>query len=401
MTDNDPPRITDGGENPDSWDHWRIYHAFNPLVPDSAHDASLDYTEIAQRWEQAVDLFNARINHSSTAAWQGLAADSSRNAISKYATEALNLTEPLQTLAQRVGSAVDGINNTRNGVDKPPDGGSMFNPRSWNLGIWHGPSSAAVRHDCENQARERMKTDYVSPFVAADSTIPALPVPNSPTDPLYVPPTGATGPGVPVGPGVSVGPGGPTGITPTSGNGPQGPGASGPGSQQNTQPSSTDSSTTPSGLGASNTPSSSATLPSSYTTPSSTSTTPSGYSPGAGGLGGLGGGLGGAGGGLGGTGGGTTGSGGPGRSVPGTPSTGQAAAAAAAGKATTGTSGMTGMGGMGAGKGKGEGDDKTHALPEWLRNMENTEALLGPEEKTIPGGVIGGDHADPGPIPSE
>ncbi len=52
------------------------------------------------------------------------------------------------------------------------------------------------------------------------------------------------------------------------------------------------------------------------------------------------------------------------------------------------------MGGAGgANKGKAE-SEKDHDLPEWLRNMENTEDLLGPQPKTVPGGVIGGDYRD-------
>jgi hypothetical protein len=53
---------------------------------------------------------------------------------------------------------------------------------------------------------------------------------------------------------------------------------------------------------------------------------------------------------------------------------------------------MGGIGGVGAGgKGKSE-DEKEHQLPEWLRTMENTDELLGPQPRTVPGGVIGGNH---------
>ncbi|MBB5911554.1 hypothetical protein BJY24_000421 [Nocardia transvalensis] len=54
----------------------------------------------------------------------------------------------------------------------------------------------------------------------------------------------------------------------------------------------------------------------------------------------------------------------------------------------------------GARGGKSEDDEKGHDLPEWLRNMENAEELLGPAPRTIPGGVIGGDYSDPSPPPA-
>ncbi len=392
MTGNEPSRIPNGGENADSWSHERIYDAFHPLDrPDSAHASAQDYDDLASNWGSAVDLFAARIHHSSSAAWQGTAAEAARTAIANYANEALDLVQPLNDLAGHVSSTIDGIQNTRLAVQKPPDGGSWYNPRSWNLGIYHGPSSAAVRHDCENAAREAMQKHYVNTFVATDRQIPILPIPTSPTTAQNLPPQPViAGPSGPSGPGPSA-PG------PAPATGP----ATGPGQQQ-TGPSSRDSSTLPSSLGSmADQLGSAATQPSSLGSPAnpSAATTPSSY--GLDGLGGLGGGgMGGpAGGGLGGLGDGTPGSGGAGRSVPGTAAAAKAAgAAAAAERGAAAAPGMPGMGGMG-GKGKSE-QDKDHELPEWLRTMEHTRDLLGPEIKTVPGGVIGGDYADPGSAPS-
>ncbi|PSR61175.1 hypothetical protein C8258_26985 [Nocardia sp. MDA0666] len=383
-TGNENPRITNGGENPDSWTHQKIYDSFVGLNTTEANHGCGEYEEIARRWNSAAELFAARIHNSSSAAWEGPAATSTRDAINRYAQRALDLVTPLNQLAQRVSSTVDGVDKTRTIVDKPPAHASGWNPTSWQMLGMHGPSSPSVRGDCENAAREAMRDHYVKQFVAADGQIPVLPVPDNPADPLYKPPGTAVAP-PPAGPGPGPGPG-PANSTP-------GPGQ--PGSPTDntpsTSPSSTaPSSTTPSGLGS---PANSPTTPSAVDpSGSGASTMPSGLSGGAGGL--SGGGY--PGGGLGGLPGGST-PGGPGRSVLGGPA-GTAANAAATGGALggrTGTSGMPGMGGLGGAKGKSEGEEKTHDLPEWLRNMENTEELLGPAPRTIPGGVIGGDYAEP------
>lgn len=390
---NEPSKIPDGGEHVDHWNHRQIYNAFTPLNTTEAHNGSSEYAQIATRWAAAAELFANRINHSSSAAWDGTAAKSSRDAISKYAKAALDLTTPLQNLADRVSAAAKGVNDTQNAVDKPPDGGSWYNPKSWNLGIYHGPNSAAVRNDCESAAREAMRSHYVDTFVSADKQIPVLPVPNSPTDPLYKAPDTKDD-------GYTPGTSGNGGGNSTSGTGNQGNGgdqkeSSQPATDPTTNNSQDASSTTPTSTDSSSqTPSStSATQPSSVTPTTSTATTPSSYPGGTGsGLGSTGSGLGGASG---------TTSGKPGSTVPGTPTaTGTTANAARAATTSTGASGMSGMGGMGGGRGQSKGDDESHQLPEWLRNMENTEELLGPGPKTVPGGVIGGDHAEPGSTPS-
>lgn len=386
---NEPPKISNGGEHVDSWDHWKIYNAFTPLNTTEANNGSGEYAQIATRWASAAELFANRINHSSSAAWDGAAANSSRDAIGKYAKAALDLTTPLQNLADRVSAAAKSVNDTQNSVDKPPDGGSWFNPKSWNLGIYHGPNSAAVRNDCESAAREAMRDHYVNTFVAADQQIPVLPVPNSPTDPLYKPPETKN-----------------DGFTPgTTGNGTDNPtlGTGNPDNsdqQNNSQPAidpatnaaQDPSATTPASTDpSSQTPSTTPAQPSSVTPTTSPSTTTSSYpggpnssSPGV-------------------TTPGNPGSPTPptGRSVPGTPiPTGTTANAARPMTTSTGAPGMSGMGGMGGGRGQSKGDDESHQLPEWLRSMENTEELLGPAPKTIPGGVIGADATEPGPPPS-
>ncbi|RDI54207.1 hypothetical protein [Nocardia mexicana] len=401
--ENEPPKITGGGEHTDSWKHSRIYNAFNPLVTDEANKSVAEYAEISRRWSSAAELFANRIRHSSEAAWEGQAATKSREAIGNYAQRALDLSLPLHNLAQRISTAIDGVNNTKNAVDKPPDGGSWYNPRSWAVGPFHGPSSQSVRNDCENAAREAMKNHYVANFLQADQQIPVLPVPDSPTNPLYKPPEKTDQPYVPPTGDGTDDPGGTGGTGGTSGT-------SDPTQQTGEEPagttedsSTTDSSTTDSSSDDSSTnPASAAATEPTSTTPSGagTPTTSSGFSGGTGGSGG--GAGGGAGGGIGGLGGGVpgAGTGGPGRSVAGgQPGAGTGLAAAAGGGAAAGKgmSGMPPMGGMGGARGKSEDDEKDRDIPEWLRNMENAEELLGPDPRTIPGGVIGGDYADPPP----
>ncbi|GAB2691762.1 WXG100 family type VII secretion target [Nocardia thraciensis] len=391
--ENEPAKITGGGEHTDSWKHSQIYNAFNPLVTDEAGKSVTEYADIAQRWSSAAELFANRIRHSSEAAWEGQAATKSREAIGNYAQRALDLSLPLQNLAQRISTAIEGVNNTKNAVDKPPDGGSWYNPRSWAVGPFHGPSSQSVRNDCENAAREAMKNHYVANFLQADQQIPVLPVPDSPTNPLYKPPENTDQPYIP-----GTGTDDPGGTGETGGTG----GTSGtadPTEQTGEEPAGTteDPSTTSSSSEDSSTnPASAAATEPTSTTPSGvgTPTTSSGFSGGSGG-GAVGGGGGGLGGGIPGP-----GTGGPGRSVAGgQPGAGTGLAAAAGGGAATGKgmSGMPGMGGMGGARGKSEDEEKDRDIPEWLRNMENAEELLGPDPRTIPGGVIGGDYADPPP----
>lgn len=381
---NEPPKITNGGENPDNMSHWDIYNAFNPLNPGTAQTPEQQYGDIASKWSEAASFFASRIRQSSSAAWDGKAAEASRTAISNYATRAEDLTEALNALSAQVGAAKDGVSNTRNGVDVPIEKVSRLNFWDGDFLLWHGDRSLKKINEERDKAREAMKNNYVANMISADKSIPVTPKPTSPTNPLYT-------------------------YTPTSGNPNSGPSNSnsnsgnqnsgnstsstsysGSGSDSGSQSGTSSSdSTSPSSYQSSNASTSLSTLPSSFYSglSSSLSTTPSSFTSGTG-----------TGSGSGGYDGGTTtnSGGGLGKSVTGTgnTTTGTTAAAAAT-KAGTSSTGMAGMGGMGgANKGKGE-DDADHSLPEWLRNMENTEELLGPQPKTIPGGVIGGDYEDP------
>lgn len=381
---NEPPSITDGGENPDSWSHWDIYNSFNPLNTTNAHTASQNYSQLASGWESAVTFFNARIKQSSDAAWQGPAAEASRTAISNYSTKALELCDSLNAMSTQVAAAVDGVNGTKNGTDVPIQRVSSLNVWDGDFLWHHGDRSLSKINEERDKARAAMKDHYVTNFVAADKQIPQVPKPDGIGG--YTPSSGYT-----PGSGISQ-----SGSQSGSGGGGGGDGqsasgsGSGSGSDSGSQSSGTSgtsgTSSSLSGYQSPHASSSLSTQPSSYFSGMSASTMPSSFTGGTGtGVG--------SGGFDGGGGGGTPSGGGLGKSVPGTVGTTTGAAVTAAGTRAGGsTPGMAGMGGMGGAKGgKGE-EDSSHEIPDWLRNMENTEELLGPQPKTIPGGVIGGDY---------
>ncbi|MBF6452442.1 hypothetical protein [Nocardia cyriacigeorgica] len=414
------PRIKDG-ENPDNLDHSQINDSFNPLNTTEAFAAANKFTEIENKWTDGVRVFAARIQRSSSAAWDGPAAEAARTALSNYTTRAQDLSPALQAMAARVYGAVDSINTTKRELPEVVEKRPAWNPTSW---PYVGSHSASKRDDAEATARTVMGTHYVKPFVDTDREIPVLPKPDDPTQPLVPPvkpPTddrewegggGDSGGGDGAGDGSGGGTGG-------GGTGDQG-GSEGETEEtkgtEETGGETTEEQQDPTTTAANTTaPSSTPTSTTSRVTdPSLTSTTPAGvnaagYSPtgvpggrtgGSAGTGGAGR-AGGAGSG-GGSGSGGSGSGsekpGAGRSIPGGPGgsgagAGPAAAANAARSAATGR-GMMGMpmGGMGAGAGRGgNSDDDEHKTPEYLITAENTDELLGEVPKTVPGGVIGGD----------
>ncbi|WP_171048341.1 hypothetical protein [Nocardia cyriacigeorgica] len=423
---NELPRIKDG-ENPDHLEHAQINAAFTPLNTTEAFAAANKFTEIENKWTDGVRVFAARIQRSSSAAWEGPAAEAARSALSNYTTRAQDLSPVLQALGSRVYGAVDSINSTKRELPEVVEKGKTWTPA--NL---PGPAAIAraVRDDAEATAREVMGTHYVKPFVKADSEIPVLPKPDDPTQPL-VPPVKPPTEGR-----EWEGGGGDTGGDNGNGGGNGGGDQGGPGEDQGggegepeettggeeTGGETTEEQQDPTTTAANTTtPSSTPTSTTSrLTDPSLTSTTPAGvnaagYSPtgvpggGTGGSAGTGGlGRGGGAGAGGGSGSGGSGSGsekpGAGRSIPGGPGglaaqTG-AGAAAAARAATTGR-GVTGMpmGGMAPGAGRGgNAEENEHKTPDYLVTAENTDALLGEVPKTVPGGVIGGDIPSAAPV---
>ncbi|MFD3704506.1 WXG100 family type VII secretion target [Nocardia sp. NPDC058658] len=365
--------------------HPQINGAFKPLEPTgNALAAAGQYSQIAQKWREGVTDFAARMNRASAAAWEGQAAEKSREAIKNYTQRATELTPELEALATRVGETAQAITTTK---DELPDPGQNFeftSPSTWD--IWNNKDP----DEAEEAARRVMAQHYVKPFTAADEGIPVLPTPVSPTNPLH----GAIGDG-------------------TGGDEPGGGGTDSGGTDNDDSPgTSTDPATAEDPAveeepedstaaeddsadddgsaddedGGDDETAPSSTAPEGATAPAATApaaAAPSTGSPGGGGAGG---------------GGGSPGSAVaapvPGRAVAGSPTAGTPTGVAGVGSASSGAgrSGMPGMmGAPGAGRGKGGEDDDTHQIPDYLITAENTEELLGEMPNTIAGGVIGGD----------
>ncbi|RDI64438.1 hypothetical protein [Nocardia pseudobrasiliensis] len=391
MTISNEPSQIGQGENPDHLEHWAIYRAFNPQHTTEGDNAAGKYARMAATWDSDVTEFAARIRRSSAAAWSGPAAESSREAINNYAQRALDLTPALQALSQTVSTAVTGINNTKSNVDEP---NNTVGWHFWNTDGWgSGPRSRKSIDAARDRARAAMRNYYLADFKAADAEIPVLPQPVSPTNPLY-----KTDSDRPIGKGIEDDGGGGTPNNPSDvdNKDKDKQDSKSPDDTTNkkdsTQNSPEDSSSTESATNpaAANSDSGSA----APTDPNALATKPTGVGTGGSGSGGY------PGGGLGGLPGGSTsgvGANAPGSSMPGAATPGTAANPTAAGRA--GAAGQPGMGmpEMGGGKGKSEDDERAHTTPDWLKNMDNTEELLGPAPKTIPGGVIGGEYADPEP----
>jgi hypothetical protein len=381
---NENPKIGDP-EEPNGFSHSEINGAFGPLAPgDHGMTASDQYGQIAAQWESGVQVFAARIRRSSAAAWEGPAAEQSRQAIGNYATRAEDLVPALNALAVQVYESVTSIMRTQNNLPEIPEDKAGYNPSSWS---WFGLNDYVSTGDAEETARQVMRDHYVTGFVQADTKIPVLPVPVNPTQPLHTDlPTDTgdqPGPG-----GTSTDQGGNPNGTETGqpqGENPNGeqPGEEQPGEDPSTeqpegagtedpgteQPGATPAATTPA-----TTESPISTTPSTTTVPGITSTTPGPGTPGS-----------------------PSGSpvttGDPGRSVPGTPNTTGTPTAPATGATASGAarSGMPGMMSPGAGRGQQGSDDDKHEIPDYLINAENTEELLGELPPTIPGGVLGAD----------
>ncbi|WP_280218791.1 hypothetical protein [Nocardia neocaledoniensis] len=384
------PKITDDiREHADQFEHWDIYRSFNPLDPNAAQSAAQDYWALANGWNNAVEYFAARIKHSSTAAWEGPAAEASRTAITNYAARALELSPALSALASEVTVAANSIVTTKQSVDEPQNGRDIWDLKG-KIADWvtDGPRSRDEIDRAKTEAREAMQTHYIDKFKVTDGKIPVFPTAVSPVDPLY-----------------SFDPSSDPGGTPSDGGGnPTTPTATNPSATSPTtdQPATTDDPTTTeddTDDDSTDDPSSAdpdtgdSTEPSS-TDPESPATNPAATNPaaaGAPGSGSPGGGTGG--GGAGSPGAGTPSAPAPGKGMPGTPLAAGVTAAGLGTAAANSGRGMAGMGGMGApgARGGGKDDESTHEIPEWLRNMENTEELLGETPKTLPGGVIGLD----------
>ncbi|MBF6355468.1 hypothetical protein IU449_13095 [Nocardia higoensis] len=395
--ENEQPRISDP-ENPDGFTHTEINDAFGPLTPAAqAQPAADQYGQIAQLWQEGVSVFAAQLRRSSAAAWEGAAAEQSREAIGNYATRAEELGDALHLLGVRVDQTVGSIIRTQTNLPEVLESKPWYNPASW---PWVGSNNSGKRSDAEEQARQVMNQYYVTEFAEADRTIPVLPTPISPLAPLHgdLPEGGTPGPGATSGPGGGTGsPSGPgtpgtdpAGEDPGSDDQPAGQDdpAQEPDGQDSDGQDSEPSGTTDPG---------DTTEPSGLTQPSGLlpdGTNPSGTNPGSGTPSSPG-----SPGGSPSSPGGSPVGPGAGRSIPGVPGAVNVPAATAATSTTAAASGRSGTPGMmapGAGRGQ-QGSDDEHKIPDYLITAENTAELLGDPPPALPGGVIGADEP---PLPA-
>ncbi|MEU7140483.1 WXG100 family type VII secretion target [Nocardia sp. NPDC046473] len=400
MTGTEPPQIPPRTENPEGFKHWEIRDAFAPVATTPANDAATKYQQAQQKWTQGLDTFRQGMMSSIAESWEGQAAEASKQAIINYTTKADQLTSTFDSVSRVITSTAQAAVDVKTGIPERKENPRWYNPNAW---PFMRSRFENQRNDAEEQARTIMRTHYVDGLAQADKSLPVLPRPVDLVQQSDVPPVvpGTHPPGTsdqstdpnnrtgqPNQPGQTPDDqkkdesGKPTEDKSTSDQPTQSQSTTDPTKQQTTAASTTPANTTPT------TPTSpSTTTP---TTPSTTHPTPgvpTGLTPRSPG---------------------SPGSpakqpGGPGRSIPGTPgapgtttrSTVPAGAAAARGAA-----GSPGMMSPGGGRGKGE-DESEHQTPDYLKNEENTNELLGEIPRTIPGGVLGAGYASAQVKPAE
>ncbi|RJO76631.1 hypothetical protein D5S18_10160 [Nocardia panacis] len=375
----------------------KLKDAFGSVETTEAHNAAAAFQRAQQKWSDGLREFQQRMMSAVAEAWEGQAAEASKRAIVRYTTSADQLSGAFNTLNRLIGDAAQASVDTKKAVDTIAD-----NPRWWNPDAWPFMRSRFEndRNEHISAAQDKMRDAYVARFATADHSVPVLPKPQNLADPADIPLTGGPGPGgsqPPGGTGSHSGQPGPTADgagTAADGVGKQGDssGSKGemPAGSTATNPSQAQSpsdttKTAPTGTG--QTPqSATATQQATSNSPASSgSATPtpgirSGGSPRT-----------------------TTGvgPGAPNRTpaprvatgvpVPPQPQSGKPTMSPVAAQAKPGGAGVPGGMAPGAAQGKGE-DGKEHKSPDYLKNMDNTRELLGEEPRTLPDGVLGGDH---------
>ncbi|MGO4648817.1 hypothetical protein AB4305_28255 [Nocardia sp. 2YAB30] len=375
MQQNEPKQIPGGGENAHAWSHEEIRDAFEGLNTHNTYNAAVQYSNAATLWDQGVETFARSVISSISQAWEGSAADAAKDAIKRYTDDARTLEPMLTQLSNKINESAGAIIDTRNAIPG-------YAAHSWTANIW--PPRAAEeersRNDAEQGARDAMNDIYVTRFSGYDAQVPVLPVGVNPTQSPSGPDTPVVDTsGNPSGPGHPGTPSGPTGTgDPNDENGDGKPDQQDtvdkPGDQV-TQQNLDDTQTTPTSYNPTTDSGTPNPADPAKTAPTSTSPgTP--HAPVVPGVP-------------------EHRSGAPGRSVRGVAGVPGGTPAAAAATANRGAAGLPGMAapGMGGARGGKSEDESEHKTPDYLINRENTNELLGELPKTVPGGVIGGDHS--------
>ncbi|MEV0687196.1 hypothetical protein AB0I35_25335 [Nocardia sp. NPDC050378] len=388
MAGTEDPRIPPRTERPQELSHAKIIEGFDPVGVDPSFGATSVFWQAKIDWEVGLYTFRQRMNAAISEAWEGNAAETSKQAIAAYTTKAQELTPTFETVARLISSSALAAADTKSAIPPRKD-----DPKLWHINDrWiNNDEFEDGRSDDEEQARAIMKTKYVEAFATVDAGLPVLDHPTSLVAPdSFVPGGNGNGGG---GDNNSGGGGGDTSENPST---IEDENSAAPSedettteddstnqnsedqdtsttedddtSEQDTNPANTDSpattpTTTTPGTGTPNTPGS----------PGSPSGSPSGGSPAGGAPG--------------------ASVPAPGRTVPGVPSTVvpvATAAGIAAGAGGRGMMGAPGMMGAGAGRGSGNDDESIHETPDYLVNEANTRELIGDIPKVAPQAI--GSH---------
>ncbi|MFC4375390.1 hypothetical protein ACFO5K_14915 [Nocardia halotolerans] len=343
------------------------------------------WKKIAERNTTSLTEFQGHIARGTAPdVWRGAASTAAAQTVADYQTTGNRVTTAAALTGHKVDELLTGLEPTKQLVPHAPEHRSgVDNLRSWvTFRGWRNDDVA--EENAAAEARRVLKTVYAQVVHDSDKNVPVIPLPE---------PIGSgDGDGGPV-----VGGGGDNGSS--GGDRPAGadPGAAQP---NTSEPAATQDPTAGTGQPGNDTGQASQdprtdTAPQSAgpaTTPASTPAALGLGSPGLGspGLGSPGGSPGGGSPGLGSGGLGAGGGAGlPGAAVPGGPGgPGSAAAARAAGAGAGSAAGRAGMmgGAPGAGRGKGEDDESTKGIPDYLITQDNSDELTGLADlpKTVP-----------------
>ncbi|MQY21735.1 hypothetical protein [Nocardia macrotermitis] len=340
------------------------------------------WNKIADDLHTKATLFQGAIEGQINDGWTGATADSAKTSVRKYADDVDSLKNAALIVGSKVSDAAATLTQVKNqlpdkakststsvaGILTDAVANAVLPGAGVATTIGHHMTDKGRESNAQSEARDVMNQVYAKYLPDADKQVPKMPGATK-SDNNSGGASGPTGPSQ-SGTGTSTynSPSTTYGPSNSSGASSYSPSASSSATSYNLSGTSTNSSTSPSSLN----------LPDATTGLSSSSspTSTAGYSPSGSGTAGT-------------TGmGGFNSGGGLGSSIPGT-TNGTTTAATAANAANKSTSGL-GSNMMPHGQKKDGEGDKEHKTADYLRGVQ--EELLGPEERLLPGGVIGGDY---------
>ncbi|MDO3651252.1 hypothetical protein [Nocardia mangyaensis] len=398
----DPAYVTSQEPPPEAMTHQQIWDDVQRLDQQSIWNACVTWSQVSTSITTAFQMARIGMNRAVEGRWEGQAAEAGVAAMSAFATGGEHMGEVATSVAMRLDTMFYAAQALAGAVPPPPLV-TVADPDNASESVlpWL-VSGEKARGDDENATRLRalavaaVNTTYLPTFPPSGADVPSFvappqigeggdngagaPTPGGAQSPT-TPGTADAGTGAPADdPSSAVGP---------ESSGTTAEGDAGASEQAGSTESAADSEAATTAAGAAPTTA----TPSAGTPPNANGQSPVGGTPGSGA------GAPGSGGGTPGSAGGTPGVG-AGLPVRGSaPGTGSAANASTAGS-STGRSGHGPMGPMapGAGARKGQGDEETHQIPDYLRRVQ--EELVGHQSAIAP--VIG-DHtteiSEPGSEP--